>query len=231
MWMRTFWRRFGRAPGHRCGRVTSACMRWRPGWGWRCARRRADRRRWTRPAPDCYTYLTEGWPSGLRRTLGKRVYVQAYRGFESHSLRQPPTTLWFCATENSLPSRRHTPQHAHNARCPDDPKRSWTGGPRRSAGGRPLTLPGAPVAPIRWRCRHACPTVPRRHIGIAPLASSLAASARLCQQRKQARGSLRSAGAAAPLWFSAKKPPSARPAVGARRERAMAARSPSAAHR
>src|SRR6185312_12129225 len=31
----------------------------------------------------------ERWPSGLRRTLGKRVYVQAYRGFESHSLRQP----------------------------------------------------------------------------------------------------------------------------------------------
>src|ERR1700733_5622123 len=31
---------------------------------------------------------TEGWPSGLRRTLGKRVCVKAYRGFESHSLRQ-----------------------------------------------------------------------------------------------------------------------------------------------
>src|ERR1700739_2151108 len=30
----------------------------------------------------------EGWPSGLRRTLGKRVCVKAYRGFESHSLRQ-----------------------------------------------------------------------------------------------------------------------------------------------
>ena len=30
---------------------------------------------------------TEGWPSGLRRTLGKRVCVKAYRGFESHSLR------------------------------------------------------------------------------------------------------------------------------------------------
>ena len=29
----------------------------------------------------------EGWPSGLRRTLGKRVYVNGYRGFESHSLR------------------------------------------------------------------------------------------------------------------------------------------------
>jgi hypothetical protein len=31
----------------------------------------------------------EGWPSGLRRTLGKRVYGKPYRGFESHSLRQP----------------------------------------------------------------------------------------------------------------------------------------------
>ena len=32
--------------------------------------------------------LLEGWPSGLRRTLGKRVYGKPYRGFESHSLRQ-----------------------------------------------------------------------------------------------------------------------------------------------
>jgi hypothetical protein len=31
----------------------------------------------------------EGWPSGRWRTLGKRVYGQPYRGFESHSLRQP----------------------------------------------------------------------------------------------------------------------------------------------
>jgi hypothetical protein len=29
----------------------------------------------------------EGWPSGLRRTLGKRVYGKPYRGFESHPLR------------------------------------------------------------------------------------------------------------------------------------------------
>ena len=26
----------------------------------------------------------ERWPSGLRRTLGKCVYEQSYRGFESH---------------------------------------------------------------------------------------------------------------------------------------------------
>src|ERR1700730_6266500 len=32
--------------------------------------------------------IPEGWPSGLRRTLGKRVYGKPYRGFESHSLRQ-----------------------------------------------------------------------------------------------------------------------------------------------
>ena len=31
--------------------------------------------------------LKERWPSGLRRTLGKRVYFNEYRGFESHSLR------------------------------------------------------------------------------------------------------------------------------------------------
>jgi hypothetical protein len=31
--------------------------------------------------------VPEGWPSGLRRTLGKRVYGKPYRGFESHSLR------------------------------------------------------------------------------------------------------------------------------------------------
>src|SRR5690349_5671149 len=30
----------------------------------------------------------ERWPSGLRRTLGKRVCGKLYRGFESHSLRQ-----------------------------------------------------------------------------------------------------------------------------------------------
>ena len=38
------------------------------------------------PAPQ----RPEGWPSGLRRTLGKRVYGKPYRGFESHSLRHRP---------------------------------------------------------------------------------------------------------------------------------------------
>lgn len=32
---------------------------------------------------------TERWPSGLRRPLGKRVYGEPYRGFESPSLRHP----------------------------------------------------------------------------------------------------------------------------------------------
>ena len=32
----------------------------------------------------------EGWPSGLRRTPGKRVGVKAPRGFESPSLRHTP---------------------------------------------------------------------------------------------------------------------------------------------
>ena len=32
-------------------------------------------------------YLRERWPSGLRRTLGKRVKGKLFRGFESHSLR------------------------------------------------------------------------------------------------------------------------------------------------
>src|ERR1700747_3608472 len=31
--------------------------------------------------------IPERWPSGLRRTLGKRVYGKPYRGFESHPLR------------------------------------------------------------------------------------------------------------------------------------------------
>ena len=36
------------------------------------------------------TRSQERWPSGLRRTLGKRVYCKRYRGFESHSLRHAP---------------------------------------------------------------------------------------------------------------------------------------------
>jgi hypothetical protein len=43
-----------------------------------------------RGASLVWTVPPERWPSGLRRTLGKRVYVKAYRGFESHSLRQFP---------------------------------------------------------------------------------------------------------------------------------------------
>src|SRR5437867_8939409 len=41
----------------------------------------------TRHAPSRQEH-PERWPSGLRRTLGKRVCGKPYRGFESHSLRQ-----------------------------------------------------------------------------------------------------------------------------------------------
>src|SRR5262249_34456646 len=41
--------------------------------------------------------VPEGWPSGLRRTLGKRVYGKPYRGFESHSLRQKRPSPSFAA--------------------------------------------------------------------------------------------------------------------------------------
>ena len=40
------------------------------------------------PAEPFKRGLPERWPSGLRRTLGKRVCGKPYRGFESHSLRQ-----------------------------------------------------------------------------------------------------------------------------------------------
>jgi hypothetical protein len=42
----------------------------------------------TRHAPSREEH-PERWPSGLRRTLGKRVCGKPYRGFESHSLRHP----------------------------------------------------------------------------------------------------------------------------------------------
>ena len=42
----------------------------------------------TRHAPSREEH-PERWPSGLRRTLGKRVCGKLYRGFESHSLRHP----------------------------------------------------------------------------------------------------------------------------------------------
>lgn len=45
------------------------------------------------------SFLLEGCPRGLRSTLGKRVYVKAYRGFESHSLRQFISAFNRCLTE------------------------------------------------------------------------------------------------------------------------------------
>ena len=53
----------------------------------------------------------ERWPSGLRRTLGKRVCGKPYRGFESHSLRQPlnardaPTQAIACFKELEIDAR------------------------------------------------------------------------------------------------------------------------------
>ena len=41
------------------------------------------------------TVSLEGWPSGLRRTPGKRVGVKAPRGFESPSLRHTPLFFVF----------------------------------------------------------------------------------------------------------------------------------------
>ena len=43
----------------------------------------------------------ERWPSGLRRTLGKRVYFNEYRGFESHSLRHIVDTISLSFTHHS----------------------------------------------------------------------------------------------------------------------------------
>lgn len=39
------------------------------------------------PRRSLHCNTLDGWPSGLRRTPGTRVYVKAYRGFESHLLR------------------------------------------------------------------------------------------------------------------------------------------------
>ena len=46
-----------------------------------------SRRPWLRAL---FPLLQEGWPSGLRRTPGKRVGVNAPPGFESPSLRHLP---------------------------------------------------------------------------------------------------------------------------------------------
>jgi len=42
----------------------------------------------------------ERWPSGLRRTPGKCVYVNPYRGFESLSLRQSRFFINLCMVRN-----------------------------------------------------------------------------------------------------------------------------------
>ena len=51
-------------------------------------------------------YPAERWPSGLRRTLGKRVYFNEYRGFESHSLRQDTSkSNYICNFQKRKPSK------------------------------------------------------------------------------------------------------------------------------
>ena len=52
--------------------------------------------------PCSHSSQAERWPSGLRRTLGKRVYFNEYRGFESHSLRHCTEQLaGACGTASS----------------------------------------------------------------------------------------------------------------------------------
>jgi hypothetical protein len=53
-------------------------------WGNRCRDGGSHLQKSSRPFK---TGHPERWPSGLRRTLGKRVCGKPYRGFESHSLR------------------------------------------------------------------------------------------------------------------------------------------------
>ena len=48
---------------------------------------------------------TEGWPSGLRHTLGKRAYVKAYREFESHPLRHSVSAGRPISSRGQFPAR------------------------------------------------------------------------------------------------------------------------------
>ena len=54
----------------------------------------------TRHAPSREEH-PERWPSGLRRTLGKRVCGKPYRGFESHSLRHYTVLLHIRSFEST----------------------------------------------------------------------------------------------------------------------------------
>jgi hypothetical protein len=83
--------RFGRiSSGILCKRfisnkVVSGC---RPSDSCQCPVRSTVNSRLNMINSNSQTTTQERWPSGLRRTLGKRVYFNEYRGFESHSLRQ-----------------------------------------------------------------------------------------------------------------------------------------------
>src|ERR1039457_2259723 len=58
----------------------------------------------------------ERWPSGLRRTLGKRVYFNEYRGFESHSLRHDLFQMVQRKTGNRAQSARRSTQRLSSIR-------------------------------------------------------------------------------------------------------------------
>ena len=57
----------------------------------------------------------ERWPSGLRRTLGKRVCGKPYRGFESHSLRQQVIEIAYVIVLRSIRATFPTVGGAHSA--------------------------------------------------------------------------------------------------------------------
>src|SRR5215510_2630693 len=66
--------------------------------------------------------FAEGWPSGLRRTLGKRVYGKPYRGFESHSLRRIILKSLVFSAIFGLNARSNLDNHPEigNTRRPED---------------------------------------------------------------------------------------------------------------
>ena len=68
------------------------------------------------------TGAMEGWPSGLRRTPGKRVGVKAPPGFESPSLRHTPYNVFLPFTvlkknRKSLLQRRLQPLSHNGYSC------------------------------------------------------------------------------------------------------------------
>ena len=68
----------------------------------------------------------ERWPSGRRRTLGKRVYPRGYRGFESHSLRHLVCGCGDCAARTRSRPRSPAPSAGFRAAGRTKPnQRPW----------------------------------------------------------------------------------------------------------